>query len=119
MNRTTLRGSGPAPHGYVRCAVPDCSDGPHYHPRVAETPIAEDTDAQRPDRRPGFYYVSCVDGTRRALLRGPWTSHAAAIAAVPAVRAEAERADAWACWYAFGTARSETDLGPGVLGGAT
>lgn len=74
-------------------------------------------EAQAPDPRPGFYYVSVMDGPRRALVRGPWTNHADALAAVETVRAEAEKADPRAVWYAFGTARCETDVGPGVLGG--
>lgn len=74
--------------------------------------------AQAPDTRPGFYYVSVMDGPRRGLLRGPWIDdHAGALAAVDVVRAEAERVDPRAAFYAFGTARSETDRGPGVLGG--
>lgn len=74
---------------------------------------------QSPDPRPGFYYVSVIDGARRAAVRGPWINdHRGAMAAVDAVRREAERFDDRAVWYAFGTCRSETDLGPGALGGA-
>lgn len=69
---------------------------------------------------PGFYYVTVIDPStnRRALLRGPWPTHIGALASVARVRAEAEAVDPWAAFYAFGTARSETDAGPGVLGPA-
>lgn len=67
------------------------------------------------DPRPGFYYVSAQDGPRSVLVRGPYTSHVEALRAVDATRTEAERVDPRAIWYAWGTARSETDLGPGAL----
>jgi hypothetical protein len=72
-----------------------------------------------PDLRPGYYYVSCVrdDGAWRP-VRGPWTSHADALAAVPLVKAEAEGIDPRAFWYAWGTLRASDDLGPGILGPA-
>lgn len=71
-----------------------------------------------PDTRPGFYYVSVIDGPRRAIVRGPWVDdHRGALRAVEAVRREAERFDDRAIWYAFGTCRSDTHLGPGALGG--
>ena len=74
---------------------------------------------QEPDPRPGFYYVSCMrdDGAKR-LVRGPWTSHVDALANVRKVQTEAENVDARAVWYAWGTARSETDAGLGILGPA-
>lgn len=117
---TTLRGSGPAPHGYVRCASPDCaSEGSHYHPqRHPEIVPREDGAGDRADLRPGFYYVSIEHNGERRLVRGPWSSHAAALAAVAEVRAHCERIDPRGAWYAYGTARSETDLGPGLLGPA-
>lgn len=73
------------------------------------------------DPRRGFYYVSCQDDRgRRALVFGPFVNdHRSALADVARVAAEAERVDPRACWYAWGTARSETDLGPGVLGAPT
>lgn len=116
---TTLRGSGPAPHGYVRCANPDCaSEGSHYHPqRHPEIVPAEPRVAADP--RPGFYYVSIQnDAGERRFIRGPWSSHAAALAALPEVRAHCQRIDPRGAWYAYGTARSDVDQGPGLLGPA-
>lgn len=73
---------------------------------------------QEPDPRPGFYYVSVIDGARRAILRGPWVdNHRGALDAVDSVRREADRVDPRAVWYAFGTLRSVRHLGPGALGG--
>lgn len=72
---------------------------------------------QQPDTRPGFYYVSVIDGPKRALAFGPFVNdHGRALADVDRVRALAEERDPRAAFYAFGTCRSETDLGPGVLG---
>jgi hypothetical protein len=115
--RTTLRGSGPAPAGYVRCASPDCgSEGSHYHPQVApELVPLEDADRQRPDPRPGFYYVSAIDGARKVFARGPFPTHREALDRVDATRTAVEKVDPRAPWYAWGTARSEVDQGPGVL----
>lgn len=47
---------------------------------VHTLPAAGDT--EEADPRPGSYYVSCIDGPRRALLYGPLASHAAALAMV-------------------------------------
>lgn len=66
-----------------------------------------------------FFYVSArkewQGGYRYALVAGPYSSHAEALAAEPAVRRLAERADPRAVWYAFGTAGSaepiQTPLG--------
>lgn len=113
---TTLRGSGPAPLGYVTCADPDCSSRPgsHYHPQVAPELIPKDVEVA--DHRPGFYYVSIVreDGAW-GLMRGPFPKHREALQAVDDARVFGERIDPRACWYAWGTCRSETDRGPGVL----
>ena len=76
---------------------------------------------ETPDPRPGFYYVSAIDGPRAARVQGPFQTHAEALARVDAARSRAEKLDPRACWYAFGTCRSETDLGPGwldTIGGA-
>jgi len=68
-----------------------------------------------PDPRPGYYYVSCEDGGRRALVAGPYVDHETALADVDLVKAEAEQLDSRAIWYAWGTARSEANVGPGAL----
>lgn len=68
-----------------------------------------------PDPRPGFYYVSAVDGPRRSLVRGPFSTHAEALERVEDTRRLVEERDPRAHWYAWGTARSETNAGPGVL----
>lgn len=75
--------------------------------------------SHEPDDRPGRYYVSCRSGRRWSLLYGPLSSHAAALAAVEATRAAAERLDPWAHFYAFGTARVHDDAPApaGVLNG--
>lgn len=68
---------------------------------------------QQPDQRPGCYYVSAIsDGSPDApyyFVAGPYPTHAAALAQVGAVRAEAERRDPRAYWMAWGTARTEPD----------
>lgn len=54
----------------------------------------------------GYYYVSMVDGNRRALLLGPFKNdHRAALAMVNAVKRKAQELDPKAIWYGFGTAR--------------
>lgn len=71
------------------------------------------------DLRPGFYYVTTRrdDGETRR-VRGPYATHRAALDAVSDVAIEAAERDFRAHFYAWGTARSETDLGPGILGAA-
>lgn len=72
--------------------------------------------SQEPDNKPGWYYVSMIDGARVARLAGPYVNdHAGALAAVETARAIAEQLDPRACWYAFGTCSADADLGPGVL----
>lgn len=84
---------------------------------VASTmaPGIEDYGPGNPDARPGFYYVSAIDGARRSLVRGPFRTHAEALGAVEPTKRLVEERDPRAHWYAWGTARSEADLGPGVL----
>jgi hypothetical protein len=81
------------------------------------------TAPQAPDPRPGFYYVtvrrsnsnSGSDGEHRR-LRGPFRNdHVAALAAVDEARQRAYEYDPRAHWYAYGTARSDDDLGPGLF----
>lgn len=67
------------------------------------------------DTRAGFYYVTAIDAGRVALLLGPFTRHADALARVDEARRDAERVDARAVFAAFGTCRSENDLGAGKL----
>lgn len=57
------------------------------------------------DQRPGHYYVSAIDGPRSALVSGPYPTHQQALDLVPAKRAEAEKLDPKAVFYAFGTCR--------------
>lgn len=65
-----------------------------------------------------LYYVSCIDGPRRSLVAGPYSSHAAALADVDRVRGAAYRVDFKSHWYAWGTAgvSAEVYSYPGVLG---
>lgn len=117
MSRGVLRGTGPAPAGYVRCASPECSaadDGSHYHPQVA--PELVPAEVEPADHRPGFYYVSAIrDDGRKALVKGPFPKHREALQAVEATKTTVGRFDPRAPWYAWGTARSEVDQGPGIL----
>ena len=78
---------------------------------------------QTPDTKPGAYFVTCIDGARVGRLAGPFINdHAAALALVDRARAEAERIDPRAAWYAFGTCRVDLDhpqaTRPGVLNAA-
>jgi len=66
------------------------------------------------DTRPGFYYVSVIDGPRRALLAGPWAHHRDALAHVRAVNELACSLDPRAHWFAYGTARVDPDEQPPV-----
>lgn len=71
---------------------------------------------QRPDTRPGYYYVSVMDGDRAARLRGPYVcDHAGALARVEEARETLGRLDPRAAFLAFGTIRTDADLGPGYL----
>ncbi len=72
---------------------------------------------QQPDTKPGFYYVSVVRGANDwRPLRGPFVNdHAAALEAVMAAKYRALDLDPRGQWYSFGTVRSDTDLGPGIL----
>lgn len=62
------------------------------------------------------YYVSCVSGSRTALLAGPFANHADALSHVEPARAFAEKRDLWAHFYAFGTLAVAGDYNqPGVF----
>lgn len=118
--RVVLRGTGPAPAGYVRCAAASCpAEGPHFHPQIDPglVPAPAEHPAATIDRRPGFYYVTAIDGDRYVRVRGPFPRHRDALRAVSAAKADVAAFDSRAPWYAWGTARAETDLGPGVLEG--
>jgi hypothetical protein len=72
---------------------------------------------QQPDSKPGFYYVSVVKGHDNfRLLRGPFVNdHAGALAAVDAARRKACDLDPRGHWYAYGTCRTDEDMGRGIL----
>ena len=57
-----------------------------------------------------FFYVSVIDGKRRALLAGPYDTHAEALALVEQVRRKAYDIDPKSHFYAFGTAGSDEEL---------
>lgn len=68
------------------------------------------------------FYVSVFDPSsnaghgRRGLVAGPFDTHDTALAMVEPARKEAERADSFAHFYAFGTcAMPKTYTRPGVL----
>lgn len=58
-----------------------------------------------PDTRTGHYYVSCINGAQKALVTGPYDSHAEALADVERVRTAAGKMDPRCDFYAWGTAR--------------
>lgn len=104
-----------------------CKPSPHAHPLTDEARAIFNAEERKidlrrrygpADVRPGFYYVTCSarnlpgDAVR---LRGPFTWHHEAIAAVDAARDEAEERDSRAVWMLFGTARYASDCGPGLL----
>lgn len=70
---------------------------------------------ETPDPRPGFYYVSAIDGPRSARVRGPFTTHVEALEAVEDSRRALVTIMPEAHFYAIGTCRCERDLGPGFL----
>lgn len=74
--------------------------------------------AQAPDTRPGFYYVTVMDGPRAALALGPFENdHRAALDRVDDVKRLVQERTPRGWFYAFGTSRAESDLGPGKLNG--
>jgi hypothetical protein len=89
--------------------------------------MQEDSDdKQKPDSRPGHYYVSALPGVGEAkdrywLLAGPWPTHAEALAQVRPVWDYALRIDpVGATWKSFGTCRLEVvdgvEAAPSKLG---
>jgi hypothetical protein len=68
------------------------------------------------DDRPGFYYVSIVDGDKFALLSGPYTTHHEALGMVQAAKDAAYRMNSTQCAFAgFGTCRLDDSAGAGIL----
>lgn len=62
------------------------------------------------------YYVSTIDGSRYALLAGPFATHSEACKWVDRVRDEACRVDPRAWFYAFGTTAMRPEYRkPGIL----
>ena len=70
---------------------------------------------QPEDKRPGFYYVTAIDAGRSARASGPYKTHAEALDDVRRVKETIEEMDPRAIWWAWGTMRSEKNLGPGFL----
>ena len=67
-----------------------------------------DPDAQQPDPRPGWYYVTAYDsarpaGRRYAFLAGPYRQHAHALRDLRAASDAAIARDPWLAFAAFGT----------------
>lgn len=58
------------------------------------------------------YYVSVINGKRKGLLKGPYSSHEQALANVEDGRARALEIDAYAHFYWFGTCSIEADRLP-------
>lgn len=56
------------------------------------------------NKAPGFY-VSVVDGDRKALVAGPFATHEEALAQVDAERTKWNDLDPRAWFYAWGTAK--------------
>jgi hypothetical protein len=76
------------------------------------------TDWDRCERCNGarFFYVSAIDGSRRALVAGPYDTHAEALAKIDEARHAAEKLDPRAIFAAWGTAGSRVDVGRTFLG---
>lgn len=74
-----------------------------------------DDQQQKPDSRPGPYYVSVIDADRYRLLLGPFDRHADALAKVEPVRVQSEKLDARAVFYGFGTVRVVGHYEPGAF----
>lgn len=58
------------------------------------------------------YYVSAIDGDRKALICGPYATHDAALADVRRVSRAAYEVDPRAHWWAWGTASVDLDKAP-------
>lgn len=56
------------------------------------------------------FYVTVKDGPRTGWLLGPYATHNEARANVDRAKELAEKADRWAHFYAFGTARVQGEV---------
>lgn len=79
----------------------------HPGPIVADRD-GYDPDAQQPDPRPGWYYVTAYDSARApgrqyAFLAGPYREHAHALRDLRAASDAAIARDPWLAFAAFGT----------------
>jgi len=68
------------------------------------------------DTKPGFYYVSIIDGTQYALALGPYPTHQDALNNVATAKALCAN-DPRSHWWGFGTCRTDTNAGRGALHG--
>ena len=57
------------------------------------------------DPQPGYYYVFAVDGSKNAVLLGPFPQHQQALGWVVACRDHANALEPWSHFYRFGTVR--------------
>lgn len=64
-------------------------------------------DEQKPDSRPGSYFVSAIDGANTYLMAGPYDSHVDALADVQKASDIAYQYDERAHWMLWGTVRAE------------
>lgn len=64
---------------------------------------------QTPDTKPGFYYVSAVDGNKYALMLGPFKTHEEALQMVEQCRNKAYDLDPRSHWWQWGTCREDDD----------
>lgn len=58
------------------------------------------------------YYVSAIDGDRKALICGPYPTHDAALEDVTRVKRAAYDVDPRAHWWAWGTASVDLEKAP-------
>lgn len=70
---------------------------------------------QAPDKRPGNYYVTAIDGERFFYMAGPYGTHANALERVDQARDIASNHDGRAWFMAWGTCRSDDHILPGTL----
>jgi hypothetical protein len=66
--------------------------------------ITDKPNGPDPDNLPAVFYVSVINGKQRALLAGPYGTHAQALAKVLEVTDLALAVDSHAWFYRYGTA---------------